>query len=165
LAPAAAGSAPVHLGDVPGTGGQWQQGSTVVAAPLPEVRRWLTDYDAWPALFPDVEWATVLARDGDLWTVRFRSRIVGRDLTIRVRISPTLLVYVGTGKDVTTEGKVYLKALDRQHTSVLMQSSATVHGLAGAFVGTGTKRKRALRKIGADLSALHALASRSPARM
>ena len=156
---------PVRLGDVPGTNGQWQQASTVVAAPLDEVRGWLTDYDAWPKIFPDVQWATVLQHDGNLYTVRFRSKIIGRDMTLRLQITPRVLVYTGSGKDVTSQGKITLKPIDRNHTEVLMQSSAEVHGLAGAFASQGMKRKRSFKKMQSDLTTLHSLAARASTRM
>jgi hypothetical protein len=160
----AAGGGAIRLGDVPNTHGTWQEGTAVIAAPLPEVQRWMTDFDAWPARFPDVQSASTLYRDGDVTTGRFRSRIVGRDMTIHLRQGPGGMSYTGEGKNVTTQGKVYLRALDPNHTQVTMQSTAQVHGIAGAFASQGLKRKRALRKIDSDLVALQSLASRTSAR-
>jgi hypothetical protein len=160
----ASGGGGIRLGDVPNTHGTWQEGSAVIAAPLPEVRRWLTDFDTWPGRFPDVQSASTLRRDGDVTTGRFRSRIIGRDMTIHLRQGSGGMTYTGEGKNVTTQGKVFLRALDPGHTQVIMQSTAQVHGLAGAFASPGTKRKRALRKIDSDLTALQSLASRTSAR-
>jgi carbon monoxide dehydrogenase subunit G len=165
VAVAAPATGPVQLGDVPGTNGQWQQGSSVIAAPLDEVRGWLTDFNAWPKLFPDVQSASVLQHDGNAYTVRFRSNIVGRDMTLRLAVAPRVVVYTGSGKNVTSQGKVTLKPIDRNHTEVLMQSSAEVHGFAGAFASKGMKRKRAFKKISSDLTTLHSLAARASTRM
>jgi carbon monoxide dehydrogenase subunit G len=165
VAVAAPANGPVRLGDVPGTNGQWQQGSSVIAAPLDEVHGWLTDFAAWPKVFPDVQSATVLQHDGNAYTVRFRSKIVGRDMTLRLEVGPRVVVYTGSGKDVTSQGKITLEPLDRGHTRVLMQSSAEVHGLAGAFASQGMKRKRAFKKMESDLTTLHILAARASTRM
>jgi hypothetical protein len=85
-------------------------------------------------------------------------------MTIHMRQGNTEMTYTGEGKNVTTQGKVFLKALDPGHTEVILQSTAQVHGMAGAFAGQNSKRKRALRKIDSDLNALQSLASRRSAR-
>ena len=92
-------------------------------------------------------------------TLRFRSRIIGRDMTIRLRTAGDTITYDGFGKDVTTQGKIFMRPIDAQHTEVILQSSTEVHGALGAFASKGMKRKRAFAKMSSDLKALEAMAS------
>ena len=60
------------------------------------------------------------------------------------------------------QGKIALRPAGGGRTEVVMQSTANVHGLAGAFATKGLKRERAFKKMRADLGALENL---SRARM
>jgi carbon monoxide dehydrogenase subunit G len=154
----------VTIGDLPGTNGSWQTGEVVVAAPAAEVQQWLSDAPDWPARFPDVEWAHALGTTEDgRRIVQFRSRAIGRPITIRVREQPGLIAYDGEGKDVTTRGKNYIERLGERRTRVVLQTTAEVHGAAGAFASEKMKRERARRKLSADLDALVELAHRQAA--
>src|SRR5262245_58723347 len=105
----AGGSLHIQTGDVPGSDGQWQQATAVVDAPLDEVRGWLTDYDHWPELFKDIKSAQVLARPGPSGaTVRFYSKIVGREMTMNVVWTKRYIVYRGTGANVDAQGRIAL---------------------------------------------------------
>ncbi len=151
----------VVVGDLPGSGGHWQAGEVTVAAPADEVQRWFTDVERWPARFPDDLSARELGRTPDGRRVaELRSRALGRTLTLRLREEPGLIVYDGAGKDVTTQGKIYITPVAPGVTRVIMQTTGELHGAAGAFAGEGTKRKRAIKKLSADLNALVALANR-----
>ncbi len=150
----------VAIGDLPGTNGAWQEGEVVVAAPAGTVQRWLSDTADWPAHFPDVQWSRQLGTTPDgRRVVRFRSRVIGRPLTIRIREQPGLIAYDGEGKDVTTRGKNYIEPLGDGRTRVVLQTTSEVHGALGAFVSDKTKRERARRKLAADLDALVKLAN------
>src|SRR5262249_28719753 len=141
--------------DVAGSDGSWQEGRAVVAAPIGEVRSWLLDLDNWPKHFPDVPYSKVLARPGpDNATVRFRSKVAGRELTINMRWNAREITYRGFGKNVNVQGKIFLRPLDATHTEVLMQSTADVHGLVGALASPGVKRSKAFKKLRSDLAAL-----------
>ena len=96
--------------------------------------------------------------------VRFRSRIIGRTMTIRIRQSHAGSEYDGEGKDVTTQGKIRLDPVDARQTRVTMQTTSEVHGLAGAFASEGMKRDRARKKLRSDLEALRGLAGVAPER-
>jgi hypothetical protein len=151
----------VAIGDLPGTNGAWQRGEVVVAAPAAEVQRWLSDTSAWPNRFPDVEWSRQLGTTADgRRIVRFRSRTIGRPITVRIREQPGLLSYEGEGKDVTTRGKNYVERVDDRRTRVVLQTTSDVHGALGAFVSNDSKRDRERRKLAADLDALVKLSSR-----
>lgn len=154
----------IELRPVPGSQGKWEEGSVVVPASPARVREWLTDYPAWPLRFPDIESVQVLGRTADGRTVvRFRSSIVGRPLTVRVRVTPEGLTYDGEGKNVTTEGRVWIEPLGPERTRVVMQTTSTVHGLLSLFATTRMKRERARAKLKSDLTALVELAG-GPAR-
>jgi hypothetical protein len=145
----------VTIGDLPGSGGRWQVGEVVVAAPAAEVQAWLSDAPAWPARFPDVTWARALGTTADgRRIIRFQSRAIGRPLTVRIREQPGLISYDGEGKNVTTRGKSYIEPLGARRTRVVLQTTAEVHGALGAFVSADMKRARARRKLTADLDAL-----------
>lgn len=53
----------------------------------------VTDFSAYPRFLPEMEEATVLRRDGDVWVVRFAVRVVRRlEYTLRLeKQSPTVL--------------------------------------------------------------------------
>lgn len=145
----------ITVGDVPGTEGNWQYGQVVVNAPAPLVQRWFSDAARWSARFPDTEWSHVRGRtaDGRL-VVQFRSRIIGRTLTLWLRERPGLITYDGQGKNVTTQGKIYISALGPTRTRVVMQSTSQVHGAAGIFASKKARRSRAQKKFRADLNAV-----------
>lgn len=145
----------VSIHDLPGTDGEWQVGEVVVAAPAAQVQQWLADARDWPARFPDVQWAQDLGSTPDgRRIIRFRSRTLGRTMTVRVRERPGLIEYEGEGKDVTTQGKNIIQALDAHHARVMMQTSGDVHGALRMFATKNVKRERARKKLAADLNAL-----------
>jgi Polyketide cyclase / dehydrase and lipid transport len=149
----------IETRDVAGSEGNWQEGRAVIPAPLDDVRGWLLDLEHWPQIFPDVTSAKVLARPApDRATIRFRSRVAGRELTIAMRWNARGISYRGAGKNVDVQGKIYLTPLDARHTQVVMQSTADVHGLVGALASPGMKRSKAFKKLRADLGALEKLA-------
>src|SRR5262249_10305451 len=101
----------VSLGDLPGTGDRWQVGEVTVRAPPEEVQRWFSDPSGWAARFPDDKWAVDLGPASDGTRVaRFYSQALGRVLTVRLREQPGLIVYAGSGKGVTTQGKIFFEA-------------------------------------------------------
>jgi carbon monoxide dehydrogenase subunit G len=154
----AAGAAGIETHDVAGSDGNWQEGRAVIDAPLDEVRGWLVDFEHWPQRFPDVTSAKVLARaGGDQAKLRFRSKTIGRELTIDLRWTAREITYRGAGKNVDVQGKITMRPIDAGHTEVVMQSTADVHGLTGAFASKGMKRERAFKKLRADLGALERL--------
>jgi hypothetical protein len=145
----------ITVGDVPGSDGNWQYGSVTVAAPAKEVQRWFGDASRWAARFPDTEWSEVQGRTAaGREVVRFRSHIIGRTLTLWLREQPGLITYDGEGKDVTTQGKIYITALGPERTRVIMQSTSDVHGAAGLFASAKMRRERARKKFRADLGAV-----------
>lgn len=154
----------VVVGELPGTHGQWVQGETIVAAPAPVVQSWLDDISQWAKRYPDVEWAQTLGttKSGER-IVRFRSSIVGRTLTLRIRTAPGRITYEGEGKNVTTRGRIFVDAVDASHARVILQSTAEVHGLAGVFATQSLKRQRAEQKIRSDLTSLVTEGARSGA--
>jgi hypothetical protein len=146
---------PIELSDLPGTDREWQQASAIVNAPAPQVVHWLTAYEEWRRLFPDIEWVQRLGTDPDgRDVVRFRSRYAGRTITMHQSVSPQLLIYEGWGPHVHTQGRVYVIALGPKRTRVIMQTSAEVHGLAGVFATKGLKRNRAFQALHGHLAAL-----------
>jgi hypothetical protein len=148
-------SSPIELTDIPGTDREWQQGSAIVNAPASRVRHWLTAYEEWRPLFPDIEWVQRLGFDRQgRDVVRFRSRYAGRTITMHQSISPQLLVYEGWGPNVHTQGRVYVIDLGHDRTRVIMQTTAEVHGLAGVFATKGLKRNRAFQALHGHLAAL-----------
>lgn len=157
---ASAGGVPVggqgiETRDVEGSDGSWQEGHAVIDAPVDEVHAWLTDYEHWPQRFPDVQWAKVLSRSGrDRAMVRFRSKIIGRELTLNLRWTARAIVYRGIGKNVDVQGKVLLSPVGRGRTDVVMQSTADVHGIVGVLASKKTRRERAYKKLRADLGSL-----------
>lgn len=150
----------IKLGDVPGSDGNWQYGETVVDAPAPVVQRWFTEAALWSRRFPDTQWAQPLGTDAQgRQVVRFRSRVIGRPLTLHLTERPGLVAYTGEGKGVTTQGKIFISALGPQRTRVIMQSTSEVHGAAGIFASKKMRHDRALKKFRADLSAVQQLSN------
>jgi hypothetical protein len=146
---------PIELQDLPGTNREWQQASTVVNAPAPVVKHWLTAYEQWRQLFPDIEWVQRLGVDEiGRDVVRFRSRYAGRTITMHQAVTPRLLIYEGWGPNVHTQGRVYVIDMGRDRTRVIMQTTAEVHGLAGVFATKGLKRNRAFQALRGHLTAL-----------
>ena len=145
----------VKVGDLPGSNGAWQTGEVTVAAPAEEVQRWFADAAAWPSRFPDDRWVKVMgtAPDGRQ-VVQFRSKILGRDLTLRLREQPGSIVYDGEGKGVRLQGKIYIQSLGPQLTHVVLQTSANLHGTTAALISEKSKRTRALKKLSSDLNAI-----------
>jgi polyketide cyclase/dehydrase/lipid transport protein len=148
----------IRTTDVAGSDGNWQEARSVIDAPLAEVHGWLVDFDHWPQHFGDIQWAQTLSKRGDTAVIRFRSRIIGRVMTMGVGWNRDAIDYRGRGKNVYAQGKIRLRPLDGGHTEVVIQSSADVHGLAGAFATKGLKRQRAFKKMSADLASLEKLA-------
>jgi hypothetical protein len=133
----------------------WREGSVVVHAPVSEVRQWMKDYNRWPDRFPDIESAKVVSKENGVTTVRTRSRILGRELTLRFRdVTENEQVYDGQGPSVTVQGKNYFESLGPNETRVIMQTDAEVHGALAAFASESTQRKHAFKKLKADLGAL-----------
>jgi hypothetical protein len=146
---------PIELTDIPGTDREWQQASAVVNAPAKLVSHWLTAYEQWRQLYPDIEWVQRLGVDAEgRDVVRFRSRYAGRTITMHQSVTPKLLVYEGWGPNVHTQGRVYVIDMGRERTRVIMQTTAEVHGLAGVFATKGLKRNRAFQALRGHLAAL-----------
>jgi hypothetical protein len=130
-------------------------GEVTIAAKPAEVQRWLSESAQWPARFPDDDWANNLGRAADGRQVaEFHSKALGKTLTVRMREEPGLITYEGAGKGVTTHGKIFIQPAGAGQTHVIMQTTGELHGAAGALAPKGTKRKRALKKLQADLDAL-----------
>ncbi len=156
----------IRVGDLPGTDGTWQFGEVTVNAPADVVQRWFADVSMWQRRFPDVTTARVLGTTADgRRIVHFSSTIIGRPLTLRLRDRPGLIVYDGEGKDVRTQGKIYIERLDDRRTHVLLQSSSQVHGAAGIFASKNMRRQRAQRKFRSDLAAIVRLSSQRAAAL
>jgi hypothetical protein len=152
-------SGAMQLRDLAGSGGQWQEGEAIVAAPPAQVQAWLTDYTHWPERFPDVATSQVLGRDArGRNVVRFYSRIAERMITVREAVAPGLLVFDGWGGDsIFTQGRIYLLDAGAGRTRVIMQSTSQVHGILAMFATHGLKRRRAFQVIESHLAALIAL--------
>jgi carbon monoxide dehydrogenase subunit G len=149
----------VRVGDLPGSDGRWQVGEVTVAAPPERVQSWLSDATRWSARFPDDKWARDLGRAPDGRRVaQMSSRLLGRTMTLYLDERPGLIVYAGSGKGVTTQGKVFIEPVAAGGTRVIMQTSGELHGATGALVSESMKRKRALKKLSADLNAIVQLA-------
>jgi len=145
----------VTVGDLPGTNGAWQFGEVTVAAPADQVHRWFDEVGRWQGRFPDIEWVQALGATPDgRRIVRFRSSIIGRTMTIRMREQPGSIVYDGEGKDVTTRGKILIERRADRTTHVILQSTTEVHGAAGLFASKNLKRERAHRKFRSDLTSI-----------
>jgi hypothetical protein len=158
LAVAGAVAAPLNqvvVGDLQGTNGKWQAGEVTVAVPAAEVTTWFTDVKGWSARFPDDSKVRDGGRTPDGRQIAdFHSDAIGKTLHLEIRQQPGLITYVGKGKDVNTQGKIFIQSLGPNTTRVIMQTTGEVHGVSGAFAGENTKRKRAIKKLTADLNAL-----------
>lgn len=144
----------VSVGDLPGTDARWQMGEVTIAVPAAEVQRWFTDAAGWPRRFPDDQWVKLHGRAPDgRELVEFRSKALGRSLTLRMRIQPGLITYDGSGKGISTQGKIMIQALGPSRTRIIMQTTGELHGAIGVFATEGMKRKRALAKLRSDLEA------------
>lgn len=144
----------VTVGDLPGTNGRWQTGEVTVAAPAAEVQHWFSDASRWAQRFPDDDQVQVRGRAPDgRQVVQFHSKTLKKTLTVHLREQPGLITYDGSGKDISTQGKIMIEALAPTRTKVIMQTTGELHGLVG-LVGKGEKRKRALAKLSADLEAV-----------
>jgi hypothetical protein len=143
----------VRVGDLPGTNGEWQAGEVVVAVPAAEVQRWFSDARYWSQRFPDDTRVRDLGHTPDgRHVVSFHSAAIGKTLTVYLRERPGLITYDGRGKDVVTHGKIWFQALGPSRTRISMQTTGELHGLSGVFGTENMKRKRALKKLTADLS-------------
>ena len=132
----------------------------MVPAPPSAVRGWLTDYAHWMGNFPDVQSVEILSASPDgSASVRFKSSILDRTITVQIRQTPQGLSFTGTGKGVTTQGRTYLIPLADGRTRVVMQTSAEVHGALRLIVSEDLKRSRARKKLYSDLASLDRLAS------
>lgn len=151
----------IVLREVPGTNGEWHEGIAIVSAPAATVRQWQLDVRRWPQLYPDTTSAELLGTlpNGEI-LARFKSTIVGRTLTLRMRPTPSGYTYTGHGRDVTTQGRAYFIPLSANQTRVVLQSTSQLHGAARFFIGAEGKRKRAYRKLASDLQALQRFAQR-----
>jgi Polyketide cyclase / dehydrase and lipid transport len=144
----------VVVGDVEGTDGRWQAGQVVVAAPAKEVQRWFADVPNWPLRFPDDEKVRDFGRDDKGRRVaEFHSRSLGRTLTVHLREQPGLITYEGTGRGITTQGRVTFEALGPDRTRITIATTGELHGAVGVLVSPEMKRKRALKKLTVDLNA------------
>ncbi|HEX6835478.1 MAG TPA: SRPBCC family protein [Polyangia bacterium] len=149
----------VSVGDLPGTDGRWQMGEVTIAVPAAEVQRWFTDAANWPRRFPDDQWVKLHGRAPDgRELVEFRSKALGRSLTLRMRSQPGLITYEGAGKGISTQGKIMIQALGPTRTRIIMQTTGELHGAIGVFATEGMKRKRAIAKLRSDLEAATRLA-------
>ena len=158
-------ASPIQTGDISGSAGKWQEAKSTIAAPIADVRLWMTDFAHWPERFGDITSAKILAKSDGMTTLRFHSKIIGRDMTIKLHVAGNSVTYDGYGKDVTTQGKIFMRAVDPSHTEVTLQGSSEVHGALGKFATKGLKRKRALAKMQADLRALQAMAASGKTQM
>jgi hypothetical protein len=145
----------VSVGDLPGTDRRWQMGQVTVPVPAPVVQRWFSEADHWAARFPDDKWARDLGRTPDgRHVAEFHSNAIGRTLTVRMREQQGLITYDGSGKGITTQGKIFIEPAGPGQTKVIMQTTGELRGFAGAFAPESVKRKRAIKKLTADLNAL-----------
>jgi hypothetical protein len=147
----------IVVGDLPGTNGVWQRGEATVAAPRAEVQSWFSDVSSWPQRFSDVQWAKDLGTSNGVKTVQFKSKIIGRPLTIHVREQPGLIVYTGEGKGVTTQGRLYFQALGPNQTRTILQTTADLHGPLKVLIGENGRKQRARKKLHSDLAAAQQL--------
>jgi hypothetical protein len=148
----------IDLHDLPGSGGEWQEGDTLIDAPRERVQFWLTDYAHWSERFPDIEWQEVQADDTNgRHVIRFRSKIADCVLTVHEAVEPGLLVFYGTAKNLYTQGRIYLVPVGEK-TRVMMQSTSEVHGFWRIFASQKYRRKSAYEVTTSHLNALHTLA-------
>ena len=133
----------------------WSEGSVLVHAPLAKVREWMTDYARWPERFPDIVSVEKVGTENGRTVVRSKSRILGREMTLRfVDSGPLMQTYEGNGPSVTVQGKTFFEVVSPAETRVTMQTAAEVHGALAVVATEGIQRSRAHRKLRADLEAL-----------
>ena len=151
----------IDFHDLPGTNGEWQEGTAIIPAPQEKVRYWLTDYVNWPRRFPDMKWTRVLPDDErGHHVIMFYSHIAGRAFLIHESVAPDLLVFYGSsGSSIHTQGRIYLIDIGGGRTRVHMQSTATVSGFLGLFATRAYRRKSAEQVTTAHLTALLNLAA------
>jgi hypothetical protein len=155
----------IALHDLPGSGGEWQEGVALVAAPPALVQGWLTDYGRWVGRFPDIDAAQYLGADArGRHVVRFHSRLAHRTFVVREAVRPGLLVFEGWAPNVHIQGRIWIRDVGDGSSRVFMQSTAEVHGFIGLFATRGYRRKSAFAATASHLNALIRLArdSRTP---
>jgi hypothetical protein len=148
----------IALRDMPGTDSKWQEARSIVDAPPDAVRRWLTEFEYWPARFHDVVATRVLARQAGRVRIWMRSAIIGRGIVLSVRVTPAGIFYEGRDGDVTALGRIFITATSDGRTDVRMQSAAHLGGLLGVLAPKSLIRDRSREKLAADLGDLHRLA-------
>jgi hypothetical protein len=150
----------VKAGDLPGTHGRWQYGEVTVAAPPRVVYQWYADAAQWSQRFPDDEWSKALGRTPDGRQVaEFKSKTLGRTLRVEMTLQPNLITYRGSGKGISTQGKIFIEAAGPNQTKVIMQTTGELHGVTGVLAPESVKRDRAIKKLTADLLATAHLAN------
>ena len=148
----------VAVRDVPGYDDHWLEARALVDAPPETVRRWLTDFEFWPARFHDVEATRVLERDRGHAVFRLRSHIMGREMVLHATLGPDCLSYEAHDGSVDGLGRIFVTATGDGRTDVIMQSMAHVGGLLGRLAPHELVRSRQRQKLTADLTDLHRLA-------
>jgi hypothetical protein len=124
------------------------------------VQRWFSDVSQWKARFPDDEFARDLGRAPDGRKVaQFRSKVLDRTLTVRITEKPGLITYEGSGKGISTQGKIFFYPLGPDRTRIVMQTTGELHGALGVFAPESVKRKKAMKKLTADLNAAVSLSN------
>ena len=142
----------ITVGDLPGSGGQWQAGEAIIDAPPAEVQRWFADAQQWPQRFPDIQWVKDRGTKDGRRVVEFRSKILGRPMTIQIREQRGSMEYTGEGKGVTTQGRLFFNDAGRGRTHVILQTTAEIHGPLKVMIGENGKKMRARRKLHSDLA-------------
>lgn len=148
----------VTVQSVPGSDNQWQEARGIVDAPPEAVRRWLTEYEYWPARFRDVKATRVQARGPDRARVWVKSDIM-RELTLEIRESPGGIAYTAEQGDVHAAGVIHIRPTPDGRTDVTFQTTASLSGFLGHLIPKGMLRSRQREKIASDLGDLHRLAA------
>ena len=130
----------------------------VVDAPAEAVRRWLTEYEFWPARFRDVKATRVLARQGGVARVWVKSGIM-HELVLDIREVPDGLAYTANQGDVHAAAHIRVVPTADGRTDVTIQTTANLSGFLGKLVPGGMLRSREREKLISDLSDLHRLAA------
>ena len=143
---------------VPGSDNRWQEARGVVDAPAEAVRRWLTEYEFWPARFRDVKATRVLARQGGVARVWVKSGIM-HELVLDIREVPDGLAYTANQGDVHAAAHIRVVPTADGRTDVTIQTTANLSGFLGKLVPGGMLRSREREKLISDLSDLHRLAA------
>jgi len=131
------------------------EGFVEVHAPVAVVYATLTDYRHWPHLFSDVVQATVKSGNRDNALVRFESRVLGHEHTVKLTNQAGRLVrfhltdgHMGT--KLAGEFKLVPVAEGRM-TKVRMRIFLETGGVFGWFVQDESLRSKRQQKILADL--------------